>query len=345
MNGSRRVRCVLDRARAGLEACDVGRAITPRAHEGRAAPTAGHTARERRSTPRVYPRVCHMVCVCVSRGIRRAAWSGNRPGLPPRRGAARRHSPAGGAAQGADGVGRGEDAVAPHRVKSDHDERAVIHFGFRDFSQEMSPGSPHVRCTPTGRTCGEPDEIELTHIGVKLNGSRRVLVALDKVAERPASLPHRDDVVGVRQEALRTPAPAQEHASSTRPARGPCAHGQLAVSARPAHVQRAASTRSTHGQHTARTWSACGQLVVRLWSACGQLAVSVWSVCGQHTASITAAGQHTVPGRTASTPAWPRTPSAAHDPCMVAAPGTGAGRRQQRCRTSSSRRTPRRGPA
>ena len=25
-----------------------------------------------------------------------------------------------------------------------------------------SLGPPHVRCTPMGRTCGEPDEIELT---------------------------------------------------------------------------------------------------------------------------------------------------------------------------------------
>ena len=31
-------------------------------------------------------------------------------------------------------------------------------------------GSPHVR--PMGRTCGEPDEIELTAVGVELNGSR-----------------------------------------------------------------------------------------------------------------------------------------------------------------------------
>ena len=38
----------------------------------------------------------------------------------------------------------------------------------------ISPGSPHVRCTPMGRTCGEPDEIELTAIGVDLHGSRRV---------------------------------------------------------------------------------------------------------------------------------------------------------------------------
>ena len=35
----------------------------------------------------------------------------------------------------------------------------------------ISVGSPHVR--PMGRTCGEPTEIELTPIGVELNGSGR----------------------------------------------------------------------------------------------------------------------------------------------------------------------------
>ena len=34
----------------------------------------------------------------------------------------------------------------------------------------ISSGSPHVRCTPMGRTCGGPDEIELTPMGVVLNG-------------------------------------------------------------------------------------------------------------------------------------------------------------------------------
>ena len=34
----------------------------------------------------------------------------------------------------------------------------------------ISSSSPHVR--PMGRTCGEPDEIELTAMGVKLNGLR-----------------------------------------------------------------------------------------------------------------------------------------------------------------------------
>ena len=34
----------------------------------------------------------------------------------------------------------------------------------------ISSGSPHVRCTPMGWTRGEPDEIELTAMGVELNG-------------------------------------------------------------------------------------------------------------------------------------------------------------------------------
>ena len=36
----------------------------------------------------------------------------------------------------------------------------------------ISSGSPHVLRAHVGRTCGEPDEIGLTAIGVKLNGSR-----------------------------------------------------------------------------------------------------------------------------------------------------------------------------
>ena len=48
-------------------------------------------------------------------------------------------------------------------------KRAVIFFGWVFFL--ISLGSPHVR--PMGRTCGKPNEIELTPIGVKLNGSRR----------------------------------------------------------------------------------------------------------------------------------------------------------------------------
>ena len=47
-------------------------------------------------------------------------------------------------------------------------KRAVKCFGWVFFL--ISSGSPHVR--PMGRTCGEPDEIELTAMGVKLNGSR-----------------------------------------------------------------------------------------------------------------------------------------------------------------------------
>ena len=49
-------------------------------------------------------------------------------------------------------------------------KRAVILFGWVFFL--ISSGSPHVR--PMGRTCGEPDEIELTAMGVELNGSRQV---------------------------------------------------------------------------------------------------------------------------------------------------------------------------
>ena len=49
-------------------------------------------------------------------------------------------------------------------------KRAVIFSGWVFFL--ISPCSPHVR--PMGRTCGEPTEIKLTPIGVKLNGSGRV---------------------------------------------------------------------------------------------------------------------------------------------------------------------------
>ena len=45
----------------------------------------------------------------------------------------------------------------------------VIFFGWVCFL--ISLGSPHVR--PMGRTCGEPIEIELTAIGVELNGCPR----------------------------------------------------------------------------------------------------------------------------------------------------------------------------
>jgi len=49
--------------------------------------------------------------------------------------------------------------------------RAVIFFGWVFFL--ISSGSPHVRCTPMWAlsTRGEPDEIELTPMGVTLNGS------------------------------------------------------------------------------------------------------------------------------------------------------------------------------
>ena len=39
-----------------------------------------------------------------------------------------------------------------------------------------------------GRTCGEPDEIELTAMGVKLNGSGRVHKAAPKSAQTAASV-------------------------------------------------------------------------------------------------------------------------------------------------------------
>ena len=49
-------------------------------------------------------------------------------------------------------------------------KRAVIYFEWWVFFL-IPLGSPHVRCTPMVRACGEPDEIELTAIGVELNGS------------------------------------------------------------------------------------------------------------------------------------------------------------------------------
>ena len=55
------------------------------------------------------------------------------------------------------------DAPAEYAIQ----KRAVIFYGWGFFL--ISSGSPHVR--PMGRTCGEPDEIELTPMGVKLNGS------------------------------------------------------------------------------------------------------------------------------------------------------------------------------
>ena len=49
-------------------------------------------------------------------------------------------------------------------------KRAVIFFGWVFFL--ISSGSPHVRPMGVHRTCGEPDEIELTAMGVELNGSQ-----------------------------------------------------------------------------------------------------------------------------------------------------------------------------
>ena len=46
-------------------------------------------------------------------------------------------------------------------------KKSVIFFGWVFFL--ISSGSPHVR--PMGRTCGEPDEIELAPMGVQLHGS------------------------------------------------------------------------------------------------------------------------------------------------------------------------------
>ena len=44
------------------------------------------------------------------------------------------------------------------------------HFGCVFFLILSGGQAPHVR--PVGRTCGEPDEIELAAMGVELNGSR-----------------------------------------------------------------------------------------------------------------------------------------------------------------------------
>ena len=62
--------------------------------------------------------------------------------------------------------------VARQRPAVPARKRAVIYFGWVFFL--ISSGSPHVRCTPVGRTRGEPDELGLTPMGVKLNGSGRV---------------------------------------------------------------------------------------------------------------------------------------------------------------------------
>ena len=57
---------------------------------------------------------------------------------------------------------------APRAARARSRKRAEMFFGWVFFL--ISSGSPHVR--PMGRTCGEPDEIELTAMGVKLNGPR-----------------------------------------------------------------------------------------------------------------------------------------------------------------------------
>ena len=51
-------------------------------------------------------------------------------------------------------------------------KRAVMFLGWVFFL--ISLGSPHVLRAHMGRTCGEPNEIELTAVGVKLNGTGQV---------------------------------------------------------------------------------------------------------------------------------------------------------------------------
>ena len=48
-------------------------------------------------------------------------------------------------------------------------------FGWVFFLISLGGQAPHIR--PMGRTCGEPNEIELNPIGVELNGPRRVPTA------------------------------------------------------------------------------------------------------------------------------------------------------------------------
>ena len=45
----------------------------------------------------------------------------------------------------------------------------VIFFGRVFFLISSGGQAPHARCTPMRRACGEPDDIELAAIGVKLN--------------------------------------------------------------------------------------------------------------------------------------------------------------------------------
>ena len=55
-------------------------------------------------------------------------------------------------------------------------EREMVFSGWVFFL--ISFGSPRVRCTPVGRTCGEPHEIELAPIRVELNGPQCVPLVL-----------------------------------------------------------------------------------------------------------------------------------------------------------------------
>ena len=89
--------------------------------------------------------------------------------------------------------GGGHDGVEvgtppePERPAHGHGKRAVAFFGWVFFFK--SSGPPHVR--HMGCKCGEPNETELTHIGVKLNGSRRAHASVDDggaVAEGPGEV-------------------------------------------------------------------------------------------------------------------------------------------------------------
>jgi len=73
----------------------------------------------------------------------------------------------------------GAEAVASNTMTlSCSQRRAVIRFGWVFFLISLGGQAPHVLRAQMGvhRTCGEPNEIELTPMGVKLNGSRRVRV-------------------------------------------------------------------------------------------------------------------------------------------------------------------------
>ena len=64
-------------------------------------------------------------------------------------------------------------------------------FGRVFFLISSGGQAPHVRCTPMGRACGEPDEPELTRMGVELN--TRILAGLDPAPDhRQHAIPHRD---------------------------------------------------------------------------------------------------------------------------------------------------------